>query len=276
MCVCVCVCVFQEVGLTVCVFQEVGLGNIDRCRGFSSHLFKLLLKQRRRLAGLTKQWVHLRSDLHPPPSPPPSPSTLLPHPRATICSSSHLPTLLSYWMYKHPHSLVAGVLPPPLPLPHIQEVNHQRSGDPGQPPEPRPRRRRSSPPGGPPGLGVPCPGSGRPVCHPPPAADLAASVLPGEPPPPPRPAGAGGGSLPGGAQPEVPYSPGGPVPAAWLSDEEGRPRLVSAEPACVNHADPDPGPEGGAAGSSTAVHTGGAAHLVSPHTQTTSLLQCVF
>ncbi|XP_067097253.1 midasin [Osmerus mordax] len=40
--------------------KEVGLGNIDRCRGFSSHLFKLLLKQRRRLARLTEQWVHLR------------------------------------------------------------------------------------------------------------------------------------------------------------------------------------------------------------------------
>ncbi|TRZ01341.1 hypothetical protein DNTS_001208 [Danionella cerebrum] len=40
--------------------KELGLGNVERCRGFSSHLFKLLLKQRRRLAGLTEQWVHLR------------------------------------------------------------------------------------------------------------------------------------------------------------------------------------------------------------------------
>uniref|UniRef100_A0A8C3A899 Midasin n=1 Tax=Cyclopterus lumpus TaxID=8103 RepID=A0A8C3A899_CYCLU len=40
--------------------KELGLGNIERCRGFSSHLFKLLLKQRQRLAKLTEQWVHLR------------------------------------------------------------------------------------------------------------------------------------------------------------------------------------------------------------------------
>uniref|UniRef100_A0A8C4E441 Midasin n=1 Tax=Dicentrarchus labrax TaxID=13489 RepID=A0A8C4E441_DICLA len=41
--------------------KELGLGNIERCRGFSSHLFKLLLRQRRRLAKLTEQWVYLRS-----------------------------------------------------------------------------------------------------------------------------------------------------------------------------------------------------------------------
>ncbi|KAM6905784.1 midasin isoform 2-T2 [Lycodopsis pacificus] len=40
--------------------KELGLGNIERCRGFSSHLFRLLLKQRQRLAKLTEQWVHLR------------------------------------------------------------------------------------------------------------------------------------------------------------------------------------------------------------------------
>ncbi|XP_042247008.1 midasin [Thunnus maccoyii] len=40
--------------------KELGLGNIERCRGFSSHLFKLLLRQRQRLAKLTEQWVHLR------------------------------------------------------------------------------------------------------------------------------------------------------------------------------------------------------------------------
>ncbi|XP_059212052.1 midasin [Centropristis striata] len=40
--------------------KELGLGNIERCRGFSSHLFKLLLKQRHRLAKLTDQWVQLR------------------------------------------------------------------------------------------------------------------------------------------------------------------------------------------------------------------------
>ncbi|CAB1340438.1 unnamed protein product, partial [Coregonus sp. 'balchen'] len=38
--------------------KELGIGNIDRCRGFSSHLFKLLLRQRRRMAKLTEQWVH--------------------------------------------------------------------------------------------------------------------------------------------------------------------------------------------------------------------------
>ncbi|XP_042084236.1 midasin isoform X2 [Haplochromis burtoni] len=40
--------------------KELGLGNVERCRGFSAHLFKLLLKQRRRLAKLIEQWVHLR------------------------------------------------------------------------------------------------------------------------------------------------------------------------------------------------------------------------
>ncbi|XP_061756335.1 midasin isoform X2 [Nerophis ophidion] len=40
--------------------KELGLGNIERCRGFSSYLFRLLLRQRQRLALLTEQWVHLR------------------------------------------------------------------------------------------------------------------------------------------------------------------------------------------------------------------------
>uniref|UniRef100_A0A3B3CZB6 Midasin n=1 Tax=Oryzias melastigma TaxID=30732 RepID=A0A3B3CZB6_ORYME len=40
--------------------QELGVGNIDRCRGFSSHLFKLLLGQRRRLVRVTESWVHLK------------------------------------------------------------------------------------------------------------------------------------------------------------------------------------------------------------------------
>ncbi|KAG9282412.1 midasin isoform X2 [Astyanax mexicanus] len=40
--------------------KELGLGNVERCRGFSSHLFKLLLRQRRRLTKLTEHWVHLR------------------------------------------------------------------------------------------------------------------------------------------------------------------------------------------------------------------------
>lgn len=45
----------------VVALQEVGLGNIERCRGFTSHMFKLLLRQRRRLARLSEQWVQLRS-----------------------------------------------------------------------------------------------------------------------------------------------------------------------------------------------------------------------
>ncbi|XP_051908078.1 midasin isoform X2 [Hippocampus zosterae] len=40
--------------------KDLGLGNIERCRGFSSHLFNLLLRQRQRLAKLTEQWVCLR------------------------------------------------------------------------------------------------------------------------------------------------------------------------------------------------------------------------
>ncbi|XP_035472851.1 midasin isoform X1 [Scophthalmus maximus] len=40
--------------------KELGLGNIERCRGFTSHMFKLLLRQRLRLTTLTEQWVHLR------------------------------------------------------------------------------------------------------------------------------------------------------------------------------------------------------------------------
>ncbi|XP_007570662.1 midasin isoform X2 [Poecilia formosa] len=40
--------------------KELGVGNIERCRGFSSHLFKLLLRQRHRLAQLTQHWVSLR------------------------------------------------------------------------------------------------------------------------------------------------------------------------------------------------------------------------
>ncbi|XP_062857908.1 midasin [Trichomycterus rosablanca] len=40
--------------------KELGLGNVERCRGFSSHLFKLLLRQRRRLAKLTEHFIHLR------------------------------------------------------------------------------------------------------------------------------------------------------------------------------------------------------------------------
>lgn len=40
--------------------KELGLGNLERCQGLSSHLFKLLLQQRQRLAKLTEHWVRLR------------------------------------------------------------------------------------------------------------------------------------------------------------------------------------------------------------------------
>ncbi|XP_064411298.1 midasin [Latimeria chalumnae] len=41
--------------------KELGLGTIERCKGFTAHLMKLLVKQRRRLTGLTEEWVRLRS-----------------------------------------------------------------------------------------------------------------------------------------------------------------------------------------------------------------------
>ncbi|KAM9495289.1 midasin [Clarias gariepinus] len=40
--------------------KELGLGNVERCRGFSSHLFKLLLRQRRRLAKINQHFTDLR------------------------------------------------------------------------------------------------------------------------------------------------------------------------------------------------------------------------
>ncbi|XP_067882619.1 midasin [Heterodontus francisci] len=40
--------------------KELGLGNVERCRGFTAHLLKLLIKQRQCLTGLTEQWVSLR------------------------------------------------------------------------------------------------------------------------------------------------------------------------------------------------------------------------
>lgn len=40
--------------------KELGLGHLERCKGFSSHLFKMLLRQRERLASLTDQWIQLR------------------------------------------------------------------------------------------------------------------------------------------------------------------------------------------------------------------------
>ncbi|XP_078068621.1 midasin [Mustelus asterias] len=40
--------------------KELSLGNVERCRGFTAHLLKLLIKQRQGLTGLTEQWVSLR------------------------------------------------------------------------------------------------------------------------------------------------------------------------------------------------------------------------
>lgn len=36
------------------------MGNVDRCKGFSAHLMKLLIRQRRSLTTLTEQWIILR------------------------------------------------------------------------------------------------------------------------------------------------------------------------------------------------------------------------
>lgn len=40
--------------------QEMGMGNVERCKGFSAHLMKLLIRQRRSLTTLTEQWIILR------------------------------------------------------------------------------------------------------------------------------------------------------------------------------------------------------------------------
>ncbi|XP_077160450.1 midasin isoform X2 [Paroedura picta] len=41
--------------------KEIGLGAIERCKGFTAHLMKMLVKQRSALTGLTEQWVILRN-----------------------------------------------------------------------------------------------------------------------------------------------------------------------------------------------------------------------
>jgi len=40
--------------------QEVGAGHVERCKGFSAHLMKVLIRQRRSLTVLTEQWILLR------------------------------------------------------------------------------------------------------------------------------------------------------------------------------------------------------------------------
>ncbi|XP_040284697.1 midasin isoform X1 [Bufo bufo] len=41
--------------------KELGLGNIERCKGFSGHLLKTILKQRSSLTTVTEQWIILRN-----------------------------------------------------------------------------------------------------------------------------------------------------------------------------------------------------------------------
>ncbi|XP_007949614.1 midasin [Orycteropus afer afer] len=41
--------------------KEMGLGNVERCKGFSAHLMKMLIRQRRSLTTLTEQWIILRN-----------------------------------------------------------------------------------------------------------------------------------------------------------------------------------------------------------------------
>uniref|UniRef100_K9J478 Midasin n=1 Tax=Desmodus rotundus TaxID=9430 RepID=K9J478_DESRO len=41
--------------------KEMAMGNIERCKGFSAHLMKILIRQRRSLTMLTEQWILLRN-----------------------------------------------------------------------------------------------------------------------------------------------------------------------------------------------------------------------
>ncbi|XP_042318311.1 midasin isoform X2 [Sceloporus undulatus] len=41
--------------------KEIGLGTIERCKGFTAHLMKILVKQRTSLTALTEQWIFLRN-----------------------------------------------------------------------------------------------------------------------------------------------------------------------------------------------------------------------
>ncbi|KAG8524470.1 Midasin, partial [Galemys pyrenaicus] len=41
--------------------KDLGIGNIERCKGFSAHLMKMLIRQRRSLTTLTEQWILLRN-----------------------------------------------------------------------------------------------------------------------------------------------------------------------------------------------------------------------
>ncbi|XP_060128572.1 midasin isoform X2 [Zootoca vivipara] len=41
--------------------KEIGLGTVERCKGFTAHLLKMLVKQRGSLTALTEQWIILRN-----------------------------------------------------------------------------------------------------------------------------------------------------------------------------------------------------------------------
>lgn len=41
----------------------MGVGSVERCKGFSAHLMKMLVRQRRSLTTLTEQWIILRYQL---------------------------------------------------------------------------------------------------------------------------------------------------------------------------------------------------------------------
>ncbi|XP_062980947.1 midasin [Elgaria multicarinata webbii] len=41
--------------------KEIGLGTVERCKGFTAHLMKMLVKQRNSLTALTEQWIFLRN-----------------------------------------------------------------------------------------------------------------------------------------------------------------------------------------------------------------------
>ncbi|KAM8810105.1 midasin [Eudromia elegans] len=41
--------------------KDIGLGSIERCKGFTAHLLKMLARQRQSLTALTEQWVILRN-----------------------------------------------------------------------------------------------------------------------------------------------------------------------------------------------------------------------
>uniref|UniRef100_A0A670YR31 Midasin n=1 Tax=Pseudonaja textilis TaxID=8673 RepID=A0A670YR31_PSETE len=43
--------------------SKIGVSTVERCKGFTAHLMKMLVKQRKSLVALTEQWVFLRNQL---------------------------------------------------------------------------------------------------------------------------------------------------------------------------------------------------------------------